>query len=173
MQRKDRFHDLQMYVTHDQRQRIKVLCVNPKQVRDLPNKEWTLGNRMADAGKAAREVALSQQPKTLESELHQQDKKYQRVAPLATQRIRHLLEDGSHFMHAAREQGKEKRSQAKELKRAAFNGLSGQSRPGGHDWQPKGRSVQCAQCKERLTLRNAVQAIQAAQAATCPQATGL
>ena len=105
---RDGFHDLQALLTPDQKQRIRVLCITPKQLRDLPKGEWTLRNRPADAGKAAKEVALSQQPASQEREPHQQDKKYQRIAPLAVQRIRHILEDRNQFMHEAREKGKEK-----------------------------------------------------------------
>ena len=81
-----------------------MLCVSPMQLKE------TLKN---DAGKAAKEVALSLQPSSQEQELAQQDAKYKRIAPLAIQCIRH------HFMHAARETGKAKRAYAREFKKEA------------------------------------------------------
>ena len=170
-QHKDSFHDIQTHVMHDQRMQIKALCINPKQLRELPKGEWTLRNRMADAAKAAREVALSHQPREQEQELALQDKKYQRIAPLAIQRVKYLLEDKSHFLHDAREQGKEKRTQAREHKRELYNSLSGQTRPDGHNWQPKGISQQCTLCKARLTMHSSTQDIEAGRTGICPQAT--
>ena len=48
----DVFHDLRELITWDQKQRIKVLCTSPKQLKEMPKNEWSLRNRMADAAKA-------------------------------------------------------------------------------------------------------------------------
>lgn len=167
---RDNFHDLQELITLDQYKRIKVLCITPKQLKDFPKGEWSLRNRLADATKAAKEIALSLQPVTLEQELQQQYETCKRVAPLAIQRIRHLLEDRLHFMREAREKGKE---QARERNRELFNNLTKPARPDGHAWQLKGNSVQCQNCKARLTMRSKRQALREGRQETCPMASGI
>ena len=116
----DIFHDLRNLITWDQKQCIKVLCISPKQLKDMPRNEWSLRNRMADAGKAAKEVALSLQPHEQEQELREQDKKYQRIAPLAIKRIKHLLADKTHYMHEAREKGKQKETSSQRTQKRSL-----------------------------------------------------
>ena len=77
---------MQNLISLDQRARIKVLAITTDQLKDTPKTEWSLRNRMADAKKAAQEVALSMQPIEQEKILQEQDKKYRRIAPLAVQR---------------------------------------------------------------------------------------
>ena len=151
---KEVFYDMQDLITLDQRARIKVLAITADQLKDMPKTEWSLRNRMADAKKAALEVALSMQPREQEKVLQEQDKKYRRIAPLVIQRIQYLLDDKSHFLDQARESGKQVRQQAREHKRALEKGLVPQTNPAGHQWEHKGRSVQCSQCKKRLTMHN-------------------
>lgn len=148
---------------------VKVLCVATKQ------REWSLQSRLADAGKAAGEVALSLQPVSRETELQNQDAKCKRVASLPIQRIRRILEDNAHFMHETREKGKEKRNQAREHKREPYNQLTKLVRPDSHDWhwQPKGKSVQCQNCKVRLTMHSKPHTITNGQQEACPMASGV
>lgn len=75
--------------------------------------ERSLRNRVADASKAAKEVALSNRT-DVEAEIKEQDAK-------CAQR---------------REKGKEERRQAREQKK-----LPRRSGPGGHAWELKGRSA--------------------------------
>lgn len=170
----DLFHDLRDLITWDQKQRIKALCISPKQLKEMPKNEWSLRNRMADAAKAAKEIALSLQPHEQEHELQEQDKKYQRIAPLAIQRIQHRLTDKNHFMHAAREDGKQKRHQASEHKRDVFNSLGTPLSPEHHHWVTKGTAMQCLHCKARLTMHSKLQDIQDGKCAQAsrPQLVG-
>lgn len=115
--------------------------------------------------KLAKEIALSLQPQSQEQELQEQDKKYQRIAPLAIARVKHLLADKSHYTHEARETGKQKRHQAREHKREIYNGLTTPRSPDHHQWVSKGNGMQCQQCKARLTTRSKLQDIQAGQEA--------
>ena len=123
---------------------------------------------MADAKKAAQEVALSMQPIEQEQILQEQDKKYRRIAPLVVQRVQFLLKETTHFLNTARESGKQVGQQAREHKKALFQGLIPQTNPVGHQWEHKGRSIQCSQCKKRLTMHNKVTEIQSAAAEACP-----
>ena len=168
----DLFHDLRGLITWDQKQRIKVLCISPKQLKEMPKNGWSLRNRMADAAKAAKEVALSLQPIEQEQELQAQDKKYQRIAPLVIQRIKHLLADKSHFLHEAKENGKQKRNQAREQKREIYNSLTGPQSPEHHQWAAKGTAMQCLQCKARLTMHSKLKDIKDGKDAKCDQAKG-
>lgn len=115
---------------------------------------------MADAKKAALEVAWSMQPTEEERCLKEQDNKYQRVAPLAIKRIQHLLEDKTHFLNQAREQGKDNRKKAREHKQALYNALTKSQTPNGHRWDSKGCNVQCRNCTQRLTMHNKAQELQ-------------
>ena len=123
---------------------------------------------MADAKKAAVEVALSMQPHQQESILKEQDAKYKRIAPLAIQRIQFLLEDKAHVLNQAKESGKEVRKQAREHKQALFTDLTKHSSTTGHQWESKGRSVMCQQCKKRLTMYNTAADLQAGKTEECP-----
>lgn len=67
----DTFHDLSTLITLDQRQRIKLLYMSSNQLKDMPNTEWSLRNRMHETHE-------------LEQELQDQDRGYQRVAPSAS-----------------------------------------------------------------------------------------
>lgn len=167
------FYDLTCLIPWDQKQRIRVLCIGAKQLKETPNNEWSLRNRMADAAKAAREVALSLQPLEQEKELKEQDKKYQRIAPQAIERIKHLLSDKQHFLHAAKETGKQKREDAREAKRVAFLQLTHNTQPGQHTWVVKGKGVQCSSCKRRLTMHNKYQDILDGQTAMCDDNPGM
>ena len=165
---KDVFYDMQNLISLDQRARIKVLAITSDQLKDMPKTEWSLRNRMADAKKAAQEVALSMQPIEQEKIFQEQDKKYRRIAPLVVQRVQFLLEEKTHFLNTARESGKQVRQQAREHKKALFQGLIPQTNPVGHQWEHKGRSIQCSQCKKRLTMHNKATEIQSAAEEACP-----
>ena len=161
------FHDLRDLITWDQKQRIRVLCINAKQLKEMPSNEWSLRNRMADAAKAAKEVALSMQPLEQEKELLEQDQRYKRIAPLAIQRIKHLLSDKQHFLHEARETGKQKRVEARTNKQNALTSLTHNAGQGSHTWVAKGKGVQCATCKKRLTMHSKHQDILAGKTEQC------
>ena len=161
------FHDLRDLITWDQKQRIRVLCINARQLTDMPNNEWSLRNRMMDATKAAREVALSLQPLEKEKELRAQDQRYKRIAPQAIQRIKHLLSDKQHFLNEARETGKQKRDEARTEKQEALTNLTHHTAPGKHAWMAKGKGVQCSKCKCRLTMHSQHQEILAGKDEAC------
>ena len=165
---KDVFHDLQNLISLDQRARIRVLAITADQLKDMPKTEWSLRNRMADAKKAAHEVALSMQPIEQEQILQEQDKKYRRIAPLVVKRIQFLLDEKTHFLHTARESGKQARQQARDHKRTLFLSLVPQTNPEGHQWENKGRSIQCSQCKKRMNMHHKAAEIQSAAEETCP-----
>ena len=148
------FHDLASLVTADERHQIKALCLTMQQVKQMPKGALTLRSRFHDATKAATEVALAYQPKVEEAILQEQDKKYQKIAPLAVQRIRYILDTKDHFTHQARETGKTLRSQTQEQKKQAYNALTAEQAPGTHSWVTKGRGKQCTLCLKRLTLHS-------------------
>ena len=87
-------------------------------------------------------------------------------------RIKHLLADKSHFLHEAKETGKQKRSQAREQKREIINSLTRPQSPEHHQWAAKGTAMQCLQCKARLTMHSNLQDIKDGKDAKCDQATG-
>ena len=118
----------------------------------MPKPEWSLRHRQEDACKTAREIALGLQPTSQEEELVQQDEKYKRIAPQAIQRVRYLLEEKQHFLHAARESGKLKREEAREKKKEAYRKLSVPTHPNQHVWEPKGRGLKCKHCKAGVTM---------------------
>ena len=161
------FFDFNDLISLDQRQRIKVLAISQAQLRDMPKTEWSLRSRMEDGKKAAQEVALSMQPHEQEAILKAQDGKYQRIAPLVIKRIQHLQEDKTHFLNQARESGKEIRKTAREKKKATFQGLLKGSSSEGHQWISKGCSIQCQQCKKRLTMHNKIEELQQGQTEVC------
>lgn len=99
-----------------------------------------------------------------------QDQKYARIAPLAAQRVRRLLEDAQRFMRKAGEAGKEKRQQARERKRTLYNDIANSNQPNGHR---AGRGLQCFNCKTRVAVRQKYQELLSANDDTCEWAHGL
>ena len=164
------FHLLRELITLDQKSRIKVLCITSKQLKDMPKPEWSLRHRQEDACKTAREMALGLQPTSQEEELVQQDEKYKRIAPQAIQRVRYLLEDKQHFLHAARESGKLKREETREKKKEAYRKLSVPNHPNNHVWERKGRGLKCKQCKAGVTMHNKLTDLKEAATEICPKA---
>lgn len=81
-----------------------------------------------------------------------------------------LMEDKTHFLHQAREEGKDKRTKAREAKKEIFNDLTKTTSDAGHVWILKGKSVQCQHCKKRLTLHSKVEDLRTGQTEACPMA---
>ena len=134
----DQFFDLSSLVTWDQRQRVKALSITKAQLRVMPTTGLSLRTRYKDANKAAMEVAISRRPLDQERELREQDRKYNRVAPLAVQRIKYLLDTPDHFIHEQKAMGKEKRQKTRDEKKALFLEISVTGKEGGHQRKPKG-----------------------------------
>ena len=59
--------------------------------------------RLKDADKVAKEIALSKRPETEEEELCITDQRYQKIAVLAIQRVRRLIDTKDHFLNQVRE----------------------------------------------------------------------
>ena len=87
----------------------------------------------------------------VQEELKVTDQRYQKIAPLAIQRIRHLFEDKGHFLHEAKETGKKNREQARAAKSQLFLDIGNQRQERGHVWQTKGSGLQCGGCSKRIT----------------------
>lgn len=98
----------------------------------MPKGPFTVQARMKDATKAAKEVAMSIRPERLEAELKLTDQKYQKIAPMAIQRIKHIFEDKSHFLHEAKESGKVNREQARAAKSQLFLDIGNHRHDQGH-----------------------------------------
>ena len=101
------FYDLIQLVTWDQRQRVKALSITKAQLKVMPTTAGlTLRARYKDANKAAMEVAISRRPLEQEKELREQNRKYNRVAPFAVQRIKYLLDTRTTSSMSRRPQAK-------------------------------------------------------------------
>ena len=142
--------DLSSLVSWDQRQRVRALSINKTQLKGMPNIGISMRARYKDANKAAMEVAISRRPNSQEQELRDQDRKYNRIAPLAAQRIKYLFVTPDHFFHEQKTAGKENRQKTRELKKALFLEISVTGTEGGHRWQPKGNGFQCIQYQCRI-----------------------
>lgn len=66
------------------------------------------------------EMALSLRPESEEDDLRLTDQRYQKIAPLAVQRIRFVIEQKDYFLNQSRETGKANRQKAKERKAQLF-----------------------------------------------------
>ena len=122
---KTTFWDLNSLATPNQRARIRPIYVSRQHLKQIPLGGWSLSSRMQDATKVAKERALAMKPTDLESELAQQDAKYQAVARHAIERVKFILDDKSHFTRQHRETAKEKREAARQRKRDAYVSLLG------------------------------------------------
>ena len=169
----EEFFDLSSLVTWDQRQRVRALSINKTQLKGMPNTGISMRTRYKDANKAAVEVATSRRPTSQEQELREQDRKYNRIAPLAAQRIKYLLDTPDHFLHEQKTAGKENRQKTRELKKALFLEISVTGTEGGHRWQPKGNGLQCNQCQCRVHQHLTLAQLRQAKEEKCPLATGL
>ena len=90
----------------------------------MPHTGLSLRSRYKDSNKAAMEVAISKRPLDQEKELREQDRKYNRVAPIAVQRIKYLLDSPEHFIHAQKKSGKEQRQKTRDQKKALYLEIS-------------------------------------------------
>ena len=163
------FFDLNELITHDQRCRIRPLSLTQKQVNDMPC-AYTLKARLQDANKVAREIALSIKPVELEAELKLTDRRYVRIAHLAIKRIRHLLEEKDHFLHQARQTGKENRKKARDTKAQLLLDIGNHQGPRQHQWAPKQRGLQRLKCQKYITKHYKIEALQKVQTEECPAA---
>ena len=128
----------------DQRQRVKALSITTQQAKTMPLTGLSLRSRYKDANKAAMEVAISKRPLEQEQELREQDRKYNRVAPVAAQRVKYLIDSPDHFIHAQKASGKEQRQKTRDEKKAPlYLEISITGKEEGHQWVPKGRGLQC------------------------------
>ena len=164
----DTFYDLQSLVTHDQRSRIRPLLLTTQQIKDMPPGPFTLKARAKDAGKTAKEIALSLRPIREEEELRLMDQRYNKIATLAIARIKHLLETKEHYLHQSRETGKQNRQKAKERKHNLFLEIGGNQNENKHIWQTKGRALQCQGCNKRITKHLTCEALQQIKEEDCP-----
>ena len=162
------FHDLSNLVTHDQRSRIQPMSLTLKQINEMPRGPFTVQARMKDATKAAKEVAMSIRPEGLEEELKVTDQRYQKIAPLAIQRIKHLFEDKGHFLHEAKETGKQNRAQARAATSQLFLDIGNHHQEQGHVWQTKGTGLQCGGCSKRITKHWKIADLEAVKNEKCP-----
>ena len=169
----EHFFDLSSLVTWDQRQRVRALSINKTQLKGMLNTRISMRARYKDANKAAMDLAISRRPHSQEQELREQDKKYNRVAPLAAQRIKYLLETPDHFIHEQKTAGKENRQKTRELKKALFMEISVAGTEGGHQWKPKGNGLQCNQCQCRVHQHLTLQQLRKAKEEKCELATSL
>ena len=76
---------------------------------------------------------------------------YVRIAHLAVKRIRHLLEDKDHFLHRARQAGKENRKKARDTKTQLFLDIGNQQGEQAHQWATKLRGLQCLKRQKYIT----------------------
>ena len=165
--------DLSSLVSWDQRQRVRALSINKTQLKGMPNIGISMRARYKDANKAAMEVAISRRPNSQEQELRDQDRKYNRIAPLAAQRIKYLFVTPDHFFHEQKTAGKENRQKTRELKKALFLEISVTGTEEGHRWQPKGNGLQCTQCQCRVHQHLTLAQLRQAKEEKCALATGL
>ena len=166
----ERFYDLNSLVTPAQRSRIRPLSLTRKQVNDMPPGPFTVQARMRDANKVAKEIALSLRPEELEAEMKVADKRYAKIAHLAIKRIRHLMESPDHFLHQARQKGRETRRLAQERKSKLFLDIGNQSGPQQHQWQERPRGLQCLKCQKRITKHLKYDALQQIHDENCQAA---
>ena len=96
------------------------------------------------------------------------DQRYQKIAPLAIQRIKHLFEDKGHFLHEAKETGKQNRAQARAAKSQLFLEIGNHRQEQGHAWQTKGTGLQCGGCSKRITQHWKMADLQAVKNEKCP-----
>ena len=171
--RSDVFLDLNQLVTHDQRSRIRPLSLSHKQVNEMPPGPYTLKARFKDASKVAREIALPQRPEQEEADLRVTDQRYNKIAPLAIARIKHLLETKDYFLHQVRESGRINRQKAKEKKAQLFQDIGQQKGERAHQWVAKTRGLQCHGCNKRITMHVTYAALQSIKEEECPATTQL
>ena len=169
----EHFYDLAGLVTWDQRQRVRALCVTKAQLLVMPNTGLSLRTRYKDANKAAQEVAISRRPLTQERELREQDRKYNRIAPLAAQRIKYLLDTADHFLREHKTTGKENRQKNREVKKALFQEILTTEVEGGHQWKQKGNGQQCQQCQCRIHQHMTIQQLKNIKDEKCELAQSL
>ena len=162
------FHDLQALVTHDQRSRIRPMILNQQQLKEMPPGPYTVKARMRDANKVAKEIAMSKKPESEEEGLRLTDHRYGRVALLAIQRIRHLLETKDHYLHQAKESGKKNRQEAKARKDQLFLDIGNSQGSHKHKWLPRPRGLQCQWRNKRITKHLKVEALQMIHEEDCP-----
>ena len=115
----------------------------------------------------------TQKAEALEEELKVTDQRYQKIAPLAIQRTKHLFEDKGHFLHEAKETGKKNRAQAREAKSQMFLDIGNQHQDGGHVWQTKGSGLQCGGCSKRITKHWKMVDLAAVKNEKCPAGANL
>ena len=165
---KESFFDINELIARDQRCRIRPLSLTQQQIKDMPTRPYTLKARLSDANKVAREIALSIKPTELEAELTMTDGRYVRIAHLAIKRIRHLLEDKDHFLHQARQAGKENRKKARETKTQLFLDIGNQQGEQTHQWATKLRGLQCLKCQKYITKHLKMEELRKVQVEECP-----
>ena len=168
----DHFFDLAALVNWDQRQRVRALSITKEQLQVMPTTGLSLRTRY-NANKAAQEMAISRRPVEQERELREQDRKYNRVAPLAAQRIKYLLDTPDHYIHEQKATGKANRQKTREVKKALFLEISVTGFEGGHQWKPKGTGLQCSQCQSRIHQHMTVQQLKQAKDEACALAHSL
>ena len=139
----------------------------------MPHTGLSLRSRYKDSNKAAMEVAISKRPLDQEKELREQDRKYNRVAPIAVQRIKYLLDSPEHFIHAQKKSGKEQRQKTRDQKKALYLEISVTGKEDGHQWMPKGLGLQCQRCQTCIHQHMPMQQLRAAQEEKCELAQHL
>ena len=169
----EHFFDLASLATWDQRQRVRALSITKAQLQVMPTTSLSLRTRYKDANKAAQEVAISRRPLDQERELREQDRKYNRIAPMAAQRIKYLLDTPDHYIDEEKATGKENRQKTRDMKKALFLEISVTGFEGGHQWKPKGNGLQCGQCQRRIHQCMPLQQLRQAKEETCELAHSL
>ena len=119
------------------------------------------------------EVAISRRPLGQERELREQDRKYNRVAPLAVQRTKYLLDTPDHFIHEQKATGKDRRQKTRDEKKALFLQINVTGKEEGHQWTPKRSGLECAQCQCRIHQHMSIQQLRNAKEEKCELAQSL